>query len=56
MPAHTGDAERWRKLAVEAREIADAMTDPDAKRVMLFIAQGYKLLAERAEARKDEKN
>ncbi len=32
------------------------MTDPERKRVMLFIASGYKLLAERAElrVRKDE--
>jgi hypothetical protein len=27
------------------------MADPERKRVMLFIANGYKLLAERAELR-----
>jgi hypothetical protein len=45
------DAERWRKLAAETVAVAEEMTDPDAKRVMLFIAEGYKRLAEQAEAR-----
>jgi hypothetical protein len=50
------DAERWRTLAAEALAIAEMMTDPEAQRAMLFIAEGYGLLAERAEARKDQKN
>jgi hypothetical protein len=49
------DAERWHKLAAETRAIAAEMTDPDAKRVMLFIAEGYKRLAEQAEAREHKK-
>ena len=56
MPADMNDAERWRTLAAEALAIAEMMTDPEARRVMLFIAEGYRLLAERAEARKDQKN
>ena len=56
MSADDHDAERWRKLAAEARAIAETMTDPEAQRVMLFIAERYRLLAERAEARKDQKN
>jgi plasmid stability protein len=45
------DAEYWRTLEAEARTIAGAMNDPEPKRIMLFIAEGYKLLAERAELR-----
>jgi hypothetical protein len=43
--------ESWRKRATEARGIASGMTDPDAKRTMLGIAQSYERLAERAELR-----
>lgn len=56
MSGGDGDAERWRRLAAEAFAVAETMTDPKARRVMLFIADGYRRLAERAEARKDEKN
>jgi plasmid stability protein len=45
------NAPHWRRLEAEARIIALTMTDPERKRVMLFIASGYKLLAERAELR-----
>jgi hypothetical protein len=45
------DAARWRKLELEARSLASAMTDPEPQRIMLFIAEGYKLLRERAEFR-----
>ena len=38
MPRSTDDAERWRALASEARNIALEMTDPEAKRALLFIA------------------
>jgi hypothetical protein len=31
------------------------MTDPEPKRIMLFIAEGYKLLRERAEFRGRQK-
>ena len=56
MPVDTDDAERWRTLAAETLAVAETMTDPEARRVMLFIAEGYRLLAERAEARKNQKN
>jgi hypothetical protein len=57
MPTHDDAAERWRSLAAEARAAADALTDPEAKRIMLSIAEGYEVLARRAEARKkDHKN
>ena len=41
-------AARWRDLEQEALTVADAMTDPEAQRHMLFIAEAYRLLAERA--------
>lgn len=55
MPADIDDAERWRALAVEARDVAEQMTDPEAKRVMLFIAEAYERIAARAEARNNQK-
>ena len=55
MPSDDADfAERWRALAVEARAAADERTDPEAKRIMLSIADGYEVLARRAEARKKD--
>jgi hypothetical protein len=59
MAAQSNDAEvavaRWRVLETEARALAAAMTDPEPKRIMLFIAEGYKLLRERAEFRTTQK-
>lgn len=55
MPADLDDADHWWARAAEAREVAQGMTDPEAKRVMLFIAEGYKRLALHAEARKSHK-
>lgn len=52
MPADVDAAERWRTLAAEARAAAVEMTDPEAKRTLLSIAEGYQRLARRAEARK----
>jgi hypothetical protein len=46
---------RWPVLAAEAREIADQMTDPEAKLIMLSIAQGYEHLAQRALERSTKK-
>jgi hypothetical protein len=52
MPADAPDpALRWRALADEARTIADQMSDPQQKLVLLTIARGYDRLAERAAAR-----
>jgi hypothetical protein len=45
------DAEHWRRLEAEARLIALTMADTDRQRVMLFVAESYKLLAQRAELR-----
>jgi hypothetical protein len=45
-----------RKLEQEARAIAAGMTDPQARPIMLFIAQGYRRLADRADFLKDERN
>ena len=49
------DAARWRTLEMEARTLASGMTDSEPKRIMLFIAEGYKLLRERAEFRAGQK-
>jgi hypothetical protein len=52
MPTHSRlperDTKRWRRLEAEARIIALTMDDLESKRVMLFVADGYKRLAERA--------
>jgi hypothetical protein len=51
--ADTSDGERrWRALAEEARAQARTMTDPDARRLMYGIADGYDRLAERAKLRR----
>jgi hypothetical protein len=47
-------SEFWRKLETEAREIAARMADPEPQRMMLFIAESYQHLADRAEARKTQ--
>jgi vacuolar-type H+-ATPase catalytic subunit A/Vma1 len=49
-------AKRWRKLAAEARARAEEMADPQAKRIMSSIAEGYERLAKRADDRKTPKN
>jgi hypothetical protein len=48
------DTTHWRRREAEARLIALSIRDPDAKRVLLAIADGYKRLAER-QAREVEK-
>jgi hypothetical protein len=42
------DAEHWWSRAEETRTIAEIMTDPEARRTMFDIAEGYDRLAERA--------
>jgi hypothetical protein len=46
-------AVKWRMLQNEALEVAGAMRDLEARRHMLFIAEAYRLLAERAKERGD---
>jgi len=48
------DTTHWRRREAEARLIALSIRDPDAKRVLLAIADGYKRLAE-PQAREVEK-
>ena len=50
------DAGRWRRLEAEARLIALTMGDADRQRVMLFIAESYKLLAQRRSCARLPKN
>jgi hypothetical protein len=54
--AESEDGERdtrfWRGRELEMRAIAARTTDAEPKRITLFIAEGYKLLADRAELRK----
>ena len=57
MPSDADVAERWRSLAADARAAAIELTAPEAKRIMLSIAEGYERLARRAEVRrKDQKD
>jgi hypothetical protein len=59
MSADSNDAEdevaRWRTLEAEARALASRMTDAEPKRIMLFIAEGYKRLRQHAELRSTQK-
>jgi hypothetical protein len=43
------DPKHWRQLAQHARAAADELDDPDARRTMLEIADGYDQLASIAE-------
>ena len=45
------DAEHWWGRAEEARTIAEFMNDPEARRIMFDIADGYDRLAQRATER-----
>ena len=45
--------QHWRDRAEEARVNAEQMSDPESKRMMLEIADGYIRLAERAARRRE---
>jgi hypothetical protein len=51
MPPDRDNPSRWWALAAEARAVAVEMTDPQARQIMLKIAEAYERLARRAEAR-----
>jgi hypothetical protein len=51
MPPDRDNPSRWWALAAEARAVATEMTDPQARKIMLKIAEGYERLARRAEGR-----
>ena len=44
-------AQRWRALAEDSYTVAEEMTEPEAKRIMRKIAEGYEHMALNAEAR-----
>ena len=57
MPSDASDrAARWRVLAAESRAVAEEMTDPKARLILLTIARSYERLAERAEDRAKAKD
>jgi hypothetical protein len=57
MPSELPEAAaRWRALALEARITSDQMTDPEARLLILSIAQAYERLARRAEAQEGKKD
>jgi hypothetical protein len=45
------DAKHWRDRAEEARTHADQMSDAEAKRMMMGIAESHEKIAKRAEER-----
>jgi hypothetical protein len=51
MPVSINNPEHWRARAAEARGLADALIDAEAKRAMVKIATDYERLALRAEQR-----
>ena len=46
------DPAHWRERAEEARTTGEGLTDPIAKKTMMEIAEGYELMAKRAETRR----
>jgi hypothetical protein len=48
------DPKHWRARAAEARGMVGQFTDPESKRLMLWIADEYEILAERADADLDK--
>jgi hypothetical protein len=50
-PSFIHDPMHWRRRAEEARVIANQMSEPEARRMMLKTADDYEKLAKRAEQR-----
>jgi len=46
-----GDPKHWRNRAQELRILADQISDPEIRRIMIGIAEDYEKLAKRAEER-----
>jgi hypothetical protein len=46
MPHRIDEAKRWRARAEEARELAEQLTHPESKRIMLGIAVSFVALAQ----------
>ncbi len=46
--------EYWRSRAEEARALAEMLEDPEAKRMMMDVVEGYERLAEYAVRRKQD--
>jgi hypothetical protein len=55
MPRRIDNSRHWRARAEEARELAEQMTNPEAKRIMLGIAVSYVGLAQIADQREEAK-
>ena len=47
---YTNDPQRWPDRAEEARVRPDQTTNEEARRMLLAVADGYDLIAEKAEA------
>jgi hypothetical protein len=50
-PHASNDPRYWLERAGRARHVAEGMTDPELKRMMLGVADGYERLAKRADER-----
>ena len=48
------DEAAWRARAEEARAIAESLTDPENRRTMLAIAEGYEVIVRRVINRRNE--
>jgi len=55
-PGIIDDPKHWRQRAIEARALADGLSDEISRRMMLQIADDYDKLAERAEQRRRSKD
>jgi hypothetical protein len=50
--SHLNDPSHWRARAIEARTMAEHITDPASKQLMINVAAEYEELARRAEERR----